>query len=183
MFIYHLVPKPFIGTQLIPLNNMDQDSEVYLKNAKKYEGREELMEEVIPKLDCKWNDVVQFSGIDPQILLDELKTYDKKLNTSNLTRTEYLKIPIDEISKRHPLVIYHRTQKREKKDFKLKDDEIFSYEKNSYTELKEVPELTRAYWQSVLDNGGKFLWFPYVPHILVRGTIETKEYERFELKL
>ncbi|MGB0454472.1 MAG: hypothetical protein ACPGJV_12250 [Bacteriovoracaceae bacterium] len=76
---------------------------------------------------------------------------------------------MEEISKAHPLVIYHRLKNRKKK---IEETEVVSYQKDTYVELKEVPE-----------NGGVFLWFPYVPHIFVQGIVETKDYERLELKL
>ncbi len=78
-YIYHLKPEPFEGTSLIPLNLMDKSSPLYLGHAKKYEGREELMLEIIPKLNCKWNDVVQFSALNPQIIVQELKKIHPEL--------------------------------------------------------------------------------------------------------
>ena len=77
--IYHMVPKPFLGSSLIPLSNMDKSSDLYSTHAKKYIGRESLMDEIIPILDCKWNDVVQFSALDPQIIVDKLKTIQTDL--------------------------------------------------------------------------------------------------------
>ena len=53
---------------------MDRESELYKGHARKYEGREHLMEEIIPILNCKWNDVVQFSALNPQVIVDKLKT-------------------------------------------------------------------------------------------------------------
>ena len=64
-YIYHIKPEPFMGTSLIPLNSMDRNSALYKNHAEKYIGRENLMLEVIPKLNCKWNDVVQFSTLNP----------------------------------------------------------------------------------------------------------------------
>ena len=62
--IYHVMPDPFIGTSLIPLNQMDKKGELYKFHSEKYKGRENLMEEVIPLLNCRGNDVVQFSAIN-----------------------------------------------------------------------------------------------------------------------
>src|SRR4051812_1672589 len=66
-FIYHGVPEPMIGTQLIPLNQMQTSmTAIRDKNLEKYKGRKEVLERRIPLLDCLWNDVVQFLPLHPQ---------------------------------------------------------------------------------------------------------------------
>ena len=65
-FIYHKVPADMSGNILYPLNVMEKiNPEIYEKAVKKYEGREYLMREVIPWLNCLWNDVLHFSIVHP----------------------------------------------------------------------------------------------------------------------
>lgn len=173
-YIYHLKPDPFEGTSLIPLNLMDKNSSLYLNHTKKYEGREELMLELIPRLYCKWNDVVQFSALDPQIIVRELKKIHPDLK---LIRTEYFKIPVDKIVPKYEAVVFNRKHSQPKGDFSIQENDIELLTMNSYEELNEVPTRTIKYWLDVKENGGKFLWFPYVPHIFVKGIIETSEFE------
>lgn len=173
-YIYHLKPAPFEGTSLIPLNSMDKSSSIYLKHIKKYEGREELMDVVIPKLNCKWNDVVQFSSLDPQIIALKLKEFRPELK---ITKAEYFKIPIEEIIPKHEAVIFTRNPNQMKGDLSIFDNDIQILTDESYNELSEVPELTINYWMNVKKNGGPYLWFPYVPHIFVKGIVDTKRFE------
>lgn len=42
-----MIPVPFEGTSLIPLNQMDKKSDLYKGHARKYEGRDDLMKGVI----------------------------------------------------------------------------------------------------------------------------------------
>lgn len=51
--IYHLKPDPFVGKDLIPLNRMNKEDDLYRQHVRKYEGREDLKKEVIPILNYK----------------------------------------------------------------------------------------------------------------------------------
>ena len=180
MYIYHLKPKPFEGTKLIPLNQMDNKSEIYKSHASKYIGREDLRDGIIPSLNCKWNDVVQFSALDPQIIVNELQKHQVDLK---LGRLEYFKIHIDEVVSKFPAVIFDRDQSRGKGSFKILKEEIKEFNKDSYIELSEVPKKTIEYWERTKSEGGKFLWFPFVPHVMIKGAIETEKFEIYSLVL
>lgn len=159
---------------------MDKHSDIYKAHASKYIGREDLVKEYIPKLNCKWNDVVQFSALDPQIIINELQKYQDNLK---LHRLEYFKIHIDDIESKFPAVIFDRDPNRGKGSFKILNEEIKEFNKKNYLELVEVPKKTIEYWEKVKSEGGKFLWFPFVTHVMVMGIIETENFEVCELKL
>jgi len=171
-------PIPFEGTSLIPLNRMDKESDLYKSHARKYIGRETLMNEMIPKLNCKWNDVVQFSGLDPQLIVDKLRTIDDKFK---LFRTEYFKVHIDQIIGKYESVIFDRSKDQKKGDFAIKEREVIILD-GSYREETKVPTETIDFWNKAKDEGGKLLWFPFVPHIFVQGEIDTKDFEICLLK-
>ena len=118
-YIYHIIPNPFVGTKLIPLNEMDKESELYKGHARKYLGRESLTKQQIPILNCLWNDVVQFSAINPQLIVDELKNLNPNFQ---LKRLEYFKISLDEISS-YDGVIFDRKSKK-KGSFEISEDEV-----------------------------------------------------------
>ena len=179
-YIYHLKPSPFIGTTLVPLNLMDRESDLYKMHAKKYTGRETLMDETIPLLNCKWNDVVQFSSIDPQILLKKLIEI---FPNTQLKRTEYFKIPVQEILTKHEVALFKRNPEKEKGNFKIHLDEIELLTLENYIETKEVPVNTIQYWEEIKMNNGNPLWFPFVPHVFVKGIIETNQFDICELKI
>lgn len=173
-YIYHLKPDPFEGTCLIPLNLMDKNSSLYQKHVKKYEGREELMNTIIPKLNCKWNDVVQFSALDPQIIALKLKEFRPELK---ITKAEYFKIPVEKIVSKYEAAVFTRHPNQKKGDYSIQDEDIELLNISSYKELSEVPKLTINYWSDVKKSGGPYLWFPYVPHIFIKGIIDTTDFE------
>lgn len=177
-YLYHMIPNPMEGTNLIPLNSMDKDSELYKRHVKKYEGREDLMDAIIPKLDCKWNDVVQFSALDPQLIVNELREIqdDFKLN-----RCDYYKVSVDQILSNYQAVCYDRNTSRRKGTFDIIESEVKELDKD-YVELQSVPVETKKYWKKVKNEGGKYLWFPFITHILVKGIIDTKGFEICTLK-
>lgn len=179
-YIYHLKPDPFEGTTLIPLNLMDKSSDLYKKHSAKYIGREALMLETIPKLNCKWNDVVQFSALDPQILVKKLKEIYPEMKPF---RAEYFKISIEQLLPKHQIAIFNRNPSQEKGNFKVFPEDIELLTADNYKEIKEVPLLTIQYWEDVKRKSGKPLWFPFIPHIFVKGIVETSDFEVCTLDL
>lgn len=177
-YIYHLKPHPFEGSSLMPLNSMPRDSDLYKRHAEKYIGREDLMEENIPFLNCKWNDVVQFSALDPQLIANELKKIQTDLK---VTRGSYFKIPSERIIDNFDAVVFDR-KKGKKGDFTIKESEILPFS-HDFEEVVEVPTETINYWIDVKENGGKYLWFPFIPHIFVKGSVDITEFEVCEIKL
>lgn len=178
-YIYHLKPEPFEGTLLIPLNQMDKESSIYANHAKKYVGRESLMNEMIPLLNCKWNDVVQFSSLDPQILLNKLIEI---FPDTKIKRSEYFKIPIQDVLTNHEVALFKRNPEKEKGNFKIHLDEIEFLSLKNYFEIKEVPTKTIQYWEETKMKNGNPLWFPFIPHVFVKGVVETNHCEICELK-
>ncbi|EQC45267.1 hypothetical protein [Bacteriovorax sp. Seq25_V] len=172
-YIYHLKPIPFEGTTLVPLNQMDRDSELYKNHAKKYIGREKLMDVIIPKLNCKWNDVVQFSSIDPQVIVDHLREIEEDFK---LMRLEYFKIHISQILGKYESVVFDRNKKQQNGDFTVHESDVVTL-CESYEEIKNLPNETIEFWNNVKKEGGKYLWFAYIPHILVKGIIDTKDFQ------
>ncbi|MAV91863.1 MAG: hypothetical protein CL676_10610 [Bdellovibrionaceae bacterium] len=83
-----------VGTELIPLNQMDKASDLYTQHSAKYVGRDQLLEASLPLLNCKWNDVVQFSALDPQKIADELKKIKPALK---IFRKHYFRVPVSQI--------------------------------------------------------------------------------------
>lgn len=166
-------PVRFEGSSLIPLNQMDKNSDLYKSHARKYEGREDLMKGVIPKLDCKWNDVVQFSALDPRQIVNHLRRIEEDFK---LVRTEYFKVHIDQIIGKYDAVVFDRSKKQKKGDFSINESEVFLLD-SSYRELENVPQETLNFWNEVSRDGGKYLWFAFIPHILIKGKIDITNFE------
>jgi hypothetical protein len=68
-YLYHMVPADMQGTVLHPLNSLKQSHpELYVAKASKYQGREHVMDQFLPTLECAWNDVLHFTAINPEEL-------------------------------------------------------------------------------------------------------------------
>lgn len=65
-------PKNLAEDTLYPLNVLkDRYPEQYREHAAKYDWRLELMDIVIPKLNCLWNDVLMFTFVfRPEMNMD-----------------------------------------------------------------------------------------------------------------
>lgn len=179
-YIYHLKPNPFIGNSLIPLNSMDRDSDLYRSHAQKYLGREHLMLEEIPVLSCRWNDVVQFSAIDPKIILCKLKEI---FPNTKVIRAEYFKISIEQVIPKYEVALFQRNPLQEKGNFKIYPEDIKILKSpDDFQELHEVPKRTLQYWEEVKLTNDKPLWFPYIPHIFIKGNVDTTDFQVCELR-
>ena len=178
MHIYHLIPDPFQGTSLIPLNQMEQSSDLYKSHASKYEGREGLMDTRIPKLNCKWNDVIHFSCIDPKIVACEIK---KIMPDLKLRRAKYFKIHIDQILTHHRPVIFINNPKNKNDIFHILNSEVMDLSKETYKELTAVPEYTIEYWIKAHEKNQPLLWFAFMPHIFINEAVDATEFEVIDL--
>lgn len=71
-YLYHILPQDMVGNHLVPLNHIKEiHPQIYEKELAKYDdhpGRQKLPKTNIPKLNCLWNDVVQFCPIHPNKL-------------------------------------------------------------------------------------------------------------------
>jgi hypothetical protein len=158
------------GKSLIPLNQMDKDKELFQGYSKKYIGREELIQQSFPLLNCLWNDVVQFSALDPRIIIKELRKYNEDLV---LSRKSFYKFSVKDITSHYEAIVFDRDLTRKDKSFKVEAHEVRKLEVDSYKELEEVPKRTIEYWKKVKAEGGVFLMFPFITHVMVKGLVDT----------
>lgn len=178
MYIYHLIPDPFHGTSLIPLNQMDISSDLYKYHASKYEGRLELMNTIIPNLNCKWNDVIHFSCIDPRIVANEIKKIKPAIQ---FRRAKYFKIHIDQITNKYRAVIFINNPEYKNDTFQISKNEVIDLSRETYKEFSLVPQCTIDYWVKANQNDQPLLWFAFMPHIFVNEAVDTSEFEVVEL--
>ena len=68
-YLYHKVSANMDGAVLHPLSTLKETHpELYVAHVAKYNGREHVMEQFIPTLGAKWNDVLHFTPIHPEEL-------------------------------------------------------------------------------------------------------------------
>jgi hypothetical protein len=171
-FIYHRVEPKLKGTILYPLNQLkDIYPDMYAEHVKKYEGREHLLETQIPILNCLWNDVLHFTAVSPHKLLNNLRKGGLKDTT--IVWNKWFKIPIELIDKDKTIVCLYR------RDINVIPDarDFSTFDPTKMEEYRNVPPETIEYYKEQFGLGRRPLTFHRVPHILYKGTIETKGLE------
>jgi hypothetical protein len=158
------------GTTLYPLNAL---KEVYPAafemHVQKYIGRQRLMREIIPCLDCLWNDVLFMSAVHP-------KGFCKAYYNAGFPRLRpmrFFRIDPRVLEERNIAVLTGMgvNQPRGYAQYRRADLSLYA----------SIPNATYAYWESerLAGNSRPFLWM-HIPHILYKGTIETSGLEIVE---
>ncbi len=171
-YLYHMVPKEVKGEFLHPLNVLKrEDLDLYLKEAKKYEGREHIMEKPIPTLDgSTWNDVIHFSAIHPE----ELK---KALASAGMDETKVKEMEGMEFYQVDPSLldpgqttIYLSTYDTEKN--MLIDQSFVDYDSTKIADYSVISDSTKEYYKKQFAEGKTPLRFLGIPHMLHKGSLK-----------
>lgn len=173
-YLYHRVPKNFVGNILYPLNQLkDIYPEAYEQQFAKYKGREFVTKTKIPILNCLWNDVLHLSPVHPKEVYEELRKYD-----DTKWKPAYYKIPSDSLKKENTVVYLFNSEGREV----VSDlDNFKEYNAEDVCHYSELPQETKEYYKEAYGNGRLPLLYHKVPHILYKGTIHVDELEVVEV--
>jgi hypothetical protein len=159
-----------IGNVIYPLNHLRQiNKEAYSRAVAKYQGRERLMDFVIPKLNCLWNDVVHCLPIHPNLL------YKAMLSSGlNPKSYEWYRIDPSTIEDAQFLLYSFKTSPYHRVD----PDEFQIISMEEYKEIEGVPQKAFDWYRELAKEGGEIrLPFRYVPHLLVKGVVEISKAE------
>lgn len=168
-YIYHRKPHNMVGNILYPLNEMKKTlPEVYISEAAKYKGRESLMEEIVPILNCKWNDVLHFSPIEPSIVYQELVNAGLSPDKDEA----FFKVPLEYLDEELTVIYKYENEVGE-----LIPDQFIKLMKNSFRNLSELPAGTKAWYKYCFENKRRPLLFHLVPHILTKSSIDISKCE------
>lgn len=168
-YLYHRVPPNMVGTILYPLNQLKSlYPDLYAEEAKKYEGREQLLLAEVPPLHCLWNDVLHMTAVAP----DEVRANLALADFSYPPRA-WFKIPIERVLGENSIAFTYRRDKDVHPSFK--DYEPFSAERMEV--YRTVPSETIEYYKEMKALGKHPLLFHFVPHILYKGTIDIEGLE------
>lgn len=169
-FIYHIVPKKLSGTRLIPLNEMKKLlPEVFVSEAKKYMGREKILERSIPKINCLWNDVLHFSPVSPEIIYSRLE----ELGFGKYPELKWFKIPIQKISN-SPAVIY-TAPLNPRPDFKLAEEDVEIFDAQNWKEQTQLSGLAENYFLKCKSESKSPLPFQFTQHVLVKAQVDISD--------
>ena len=168
-YIYHRVPPNMMGTILYPLNVLKQlHPQTYDEHAKKYDGREQLLTTEVPPLHCLWNDVLHFTAVEPSTLKANLA----KANIE-LPSVAWFKVPISLIQGEKSIAFTYRRDIDVVPNFK----EYEPFDAMRMEIYRTVPDETIEYYKLKKAEDVRPLLFHLVPHILYKGTVETKGLE------
>ena len=168
-YLYHRIPKDMRGGILYPLNALKHfHPDIYAEQVQKYKGREKLLDARVPPLECLWNDVLHLTALPPHILKKNL------LKTGiEIEPRSWFKIPVSLIKGENSIAFTYRRDKGLLPEFK--EYEVFDPARMEV--YRTVPEETILYYKQKKAAGERPLFFHLVPHVLYRGTVNTKDLE------
>lgn len=163
--LYHLVPRKIVGPRLLPLNRLRAKSpELYDAYVRKYAGRQELLAERIPNLDCLWNDVLFMTAVTPL----QIRELHEEAGFT-LPELHWFEIDPAELEISWLQVYWYRNaghgQKYEAGNWERFHPDLM-------TQLRSVPKVTREHYAEAALAGRKPLAFFRIPHVLYRGSLE-----------
>jgi hypothetical protein len=174
-FIYHSVPKKLSGKVLYPLNQLKVHfPEVYTIHAKKYVGRERLMQRQVFPLNCLWNDVLHCSPVHPAQIRDAFINIGLDWHP----RLWFIIHPTSVGFSEENTVIFLRTLLKvpeQLDDFNCSSTKFVPFSEERLSNIVKLPTATLEYWKFTKAAGEAPFLFNFVPHILYRGTIEIQD--------
>ncbi len=162
-FVYHMKPNQMVGTVLFPLNQLKiKIPKAYGTQITKYIGRESLLDESIPLLNCKWGDVLHFSPLNPKVIFQSLCEQGIHLNSAT-----WFQVPISLLPEAKTMLY-----KYENDHVDLSNNQIIPFNSKMYNELKHLPLETLQYYKDSAAKGQKPLLFHRVPHVMTQTQID-----------
>lgn len=169
--LYHLVPHNLSGSVLYPLNELEQAfPKIYAAQAKKYAGREVLTQQIIPSLECAWNNVLHLSPVHPKLIRKGLESANIELKSTRWFELDPIALGFNQTN----AVIYLHPPK-EYLDFTKMADDFRPFNSRALASLSEMPEATLDYYRASQKEGKSPLLFHRIPHVLYRGNLHLKD--------
>jgi hypothetical protein len=147
--------------------------DVYQKEAKKYDGRQHVMQKRITLLgSCLWNDVLFLISTHPEEIIQTRRDAGWPDNGPH----KYFKIDPTKLDQ-SKLGVFLFTPGLESTD--SYEDQFVPYVYEDLEKYSRVPQETKDYFKEELENGEERikLFFRYIPHILYKGEIDISESE------
>ncbi len=162
-----MVPKNMKRDILYPLNILKKKyPDIYDEQSSKYLGRENVMKQVIPTLNCLWNDALHFSAVPPKDVKDAI------IEAGGDKNFKMICYQIDpNLLEPEKTTVFLNSEPvsggmHEKFFLPYKPDEIGKY--------SILPQETKDYYKRSYDKDEKPLRFHKVIHILYKGSLNIK---------
>lgn len=166
-YLYHIVPKNLRGNILFPLNVLKNKlPDIYEQQVRKYSGREQLLKQQIPILDCLWNDVLHFSAVNPREIKQALIEAGRN---PDFTMYYYQVEPKLIFPEKAIVYLYSHTDIKDK----LNEKNYISYNPDETEQFSIMPEATKEYYKEMIRVGRNPLLYHRIPHILFKGELDT----------
>lgn len=163
-WLYHLVPDEMHGTTLHPLARLKHEhSGSYQEAITKYEGREAVLQQHIPLLDCQWNEVLHLSPVHPARMKDAA-------GTNNALRA--FKIPAGDLDTDKAVFWEY-----ERRGLGLTHDTVHWLDRIDITQHTDLPDKTRAYYDRCRKQDNDPLLFVHVPHVFYNDSLDVTTYD------
>lgn len=165
------------GSILYPLNQLrGKYPAVYARALRRYTGRESLLEERIPLLDCLWNDVIHFSPVHPQ----KVASAYRRAGGSWIRKT-WLEIDLASAGFDSSNTVIFLHQPKQFGEMGLHAEDFLLFQVESMATMCELPhETVEHYEESFRQNRRPFL-FLWVPHVLHKGTVDIANFRQIEI--
>lgn len=167
IYLYHMVPSDMQGTVLHPLNYFKETNPaLYLAKAKKYENRKHVMEQIIPTLECLWNDFLQFTPINPVELINALIEAG-----GSPGEMKFYQIDPDLLDPKQTTICFYERSSEDQKCYKY----FSEYDPEKLAKHTVLSQNAKDYYKDIFRKGEKPLMFAWVTHILYKDSIDTSD--------
>lgn len=161
------------GEILYPLNELKQHHvDAYNQQIRKYEGREALLKNAIPTLNCLWNDVLHLAAVHPE----EVKT---AMSKAGLTYSgKFFQIDPHSLEPKNTTIYLYKPPYTSKL---LEESDFVAYDPDHLHKYSHVGEATIEDYRKRMQQGKRPFVHVFVPHILYKGTIDTSNAKIIEI--
>lgn len=160
------------GNILFPLNLLkEKNFDLYEKQASKYIGREDIMNERLPILNCLWNDVLHFSAVHPSLIKQALI----EAGDTESVHLECFEIEPSVLDSEKTIVFLYEHDTREGK---LREDDFAKYNPEDIAKYSKMPQETKEYYKEMYALGREPLLFHKIPHILFKGELDVSSFNK-----
>lgn len=172
-FLYHVVPRDMRGGVLYPLGRLrERWPDLAVAAARKYDGRESLMDVLIPILGCRWNDAIHLAPLHPAKTRQALA--DAGLSPGAL---DFFAIPAEMLGEGRAVFFKNSVDTCGMYDFRAEDFSVFDAAR--FRGLADAPEAQKEAFRSAAARGGRPLLWSRTPHVFYQGEIRTSSLRRF----
>lgn len=162
-----------VGSVLYPLNELrERDPDTFARACAKYAGREQVLKQGVPLLDCLWNDVLHLSPVHPVEFVEALESAGFTPD-----RRRFVEVDAAELEPTRTVLFLNSTDREHRYD----ESQWKSFDARVVPRHARLPQATRDYYAACAHDGTRPLLFAYVPHVLFRGSLDVSKLSLVEV--